>query len=538
MRLASPTFAFLVALAGTAASQDTAPVPPPVVPSFVEETGSAGIDSVFQGGWEYMVGGGGAAFDCNGDRFPDLLLAGGEKPATLYRNTSTKGGALAFAAEKSGLELEGVSGAYPLDVDGDGIMDVALLRVGENVLMRGTGDCRFERANEAWGFAGGDLWWTSLAATWEKGADWPTIAVGSYIDRHEEISPWGSCTDNWLLRPAAGERRFAAPAVLKPSFCPLSILFTDWNRSGTPSLRVSNDREYYEGGQEQMWKVEPGKDPALYTADEGWRFVRIWGMGIAAYDLDFDGYQEYFLTSMADNRLQKLANVPTDGTAPKPSYAETALARGVTAHRPYVGDDLRPSTAWHTEFQDVNNDGLVDLFIVKGNVWEMPDFAMKDPNNLLLQQADGKFVEAGDEAGVASVEQGRGGALADFNLDGLIDIAVVNRNAPAQIWRNTSADAGGWVQVKLQQPGPNRDAIGAWLEVRCTDGTILRRELTVGGGHAGGQLGWSHFGLGKETDVALRVVWPDGTADDWQPLAVNAFYVVEPGKPATAWTVN
>lgn len=531
--LLGPVAAFCL-IVHPALAQDSGPL----VPKFVEETAVAGIDSVFQGGWEYMVGGGAAAFDCNGDRFPDLLLAGGELPAKFYRNASSQGGALAFAAEQSGLELDKVSGAYPLDADGDGITDVVLLRVGENVIMRGLGGCKFERANEAWGFDGGDAWWTALAATWEKGADWPTIAVGSYIDRNEDISPWGSCTDNWLLRPAAGERRFGAPSALKPSFCPLSMLFTDWNNSGTASLRVSNDREYYEGGQEQMWKIEAGKEPALYTADEGWRFVRIWGMGIAAYDLDFDGYQEYFLTSMADNRLQKLANVPTDGSAPKPSYAETALAHGVTAHRPYFGDDLRPSTAWHTEFQDVNNDGLVDLFVVKGNVWEMPDFAEKDPNNLLLQKPDGTFVEAGDRAGVASVEQGRGGALADFNLDGLIDIAVVNRNSAAQIWRNTSGDAGGWVQVKLEQPGANRDAIGAWIEVKCTDGTILRRELTVGGGHAGGQLGWVHFGLGKETDVALRIVWPDGTAGEWEPLSVNAFYVVERGKPAAKWAAN
>ena len=48
------------------------------VPSFVEETASAGIDSVYAGEWEYMVGGGVATFDCNGDRFDDMLLAGGE----------------------------------------------------------------------------------------------------------------------------------------------------------------------------------------------------------------------------------------------------------------------------------------------------------------------------------------------------------------------------------------------------------------------------------------------------------------------------
>ena len=44
------------------------------------------------------------------------------------------------------------------------------------------------------------------------------------------------------------------------------------------------------------------------------------------------------------------------------------MRKGVTAHRPFTGDDLKPSTAWHTDFEDVNNDGRVDLFIAKGNV--------------------------------------------------------------------------------------------------------------------------------------------------------------------------
>src|SRR5690606_7596219 len=131
------------------------------------------------------------------------------------------GGALKFVPQESGLELEQVGGAYPADIDGDGITDLLLLRVGENVVMRGRGECRFERANEAWGFAGGDAWWTSAAVTWERGAGWPTVALGSYVDREEEISPWGSCTDNWLLRPEAGQRKFAAPVALKPSYCPL-----------------------------------------------------------------------------------------------------------------------------------------------------------------------------------------------------------------------------------------------------------------------------------------------------------------------------
>ena len=506
----------------------------PVIPSFVEETGSAGITSIFEGEWEYMVGGGAATFDCNEDGFPDMLLAGGAAPATLYRNTGTRGGPLSFAAEPSGLEIDKVAGAYPLDVDSDGITDVVLLRVGGNLVMRGLGTCRFERANEAWGFDGGDAWSTAFAATWERGAAWPTLAVGNYIDRIEEAFPWGSCTDNWLHRPNAAGTGFAPPLPLKPSFCALSMLFTDWNRSGTPSLRVSNDREYYKGGTEQMWRVAPGAEPVLYGEADGWKTLRIWGMGIASHDLNFDGYPEYFLTSMADNKLQTLAAVPETG-APKATFADVAFAKGAIAQRPYMGDDLRPSTAWHAQFEDVNNDGLADLFVAKGNVAKMPDFAGKDPNNLLLQRQDGTFFEAGGLSGVGSTRIARGGAVTDFNLDGLLDLVVVNRWEPAQLWRNTSTDAGNWLQIGLQQPGPNPDAIGSWIEVRMGD-VVQRREVTSGGGHAGGSLGWWHVGLGAAEATEMRVIWPDGTEGPWQPVAANGFYVVDRNGSAAAWS--
>ncbi|MBX9469667.1 MAG: CRTAC1 family protein [Rhizobium sp.] len=506
----------------------------PLVPRFTDETASSGVVSTYRGDWEYMVGGGAGSFDCNADGFPDLVLSGGEDTAKFYLNRSIPGGTLKFEEKPSGLELDKVIGAYPLDIDGDGLQDVVLLRSGENVVMRGLGECRFERANEAWGFDGGDAWSTAFSATWERGNTWPTLAIGNYIDRFEDFEPWGSCTDNWLHRPmSATERRFAPPLPLTPSYCPLSILFTDWNRSGTPSLRVSNDREYYKGGQEQMWHVEPAEPPRLYTQDEGWKYLRIWGMGIAAHDLDFDGYPEYFLTSMADNKLQKLGEIPADGK-PKPSYADIAFAKGATAHRPYTGGEIRPSTAWHTEFEDVNNDGRTDLFVAKGNVAEMPDFAEKDPNNLLVQGEDGKFTEMGEMAGVASMAKGRGGALADFNLDGLVDLLVVNQGAPVEIWRNMTETPGRFLQVALRQDGSNRDAVGAWIEVKTGD-VIQRREVTIGGGHAGGKTGWWHFGLGEQAETEIRVLWPDGEAGEWQKVATDGFYLVEPGKAPRAW---
>jgi len=507
----------------------------PVVPAFVEETKASGIDSVYTGEWQYMVGGGAAAFDCNGDGFDEVLIAGGEKPATFYVNNSARGGSLSFAKQQSGLEFDAVTGAYPIDINGDGIMDVVVLRVGENIVMKGKGNCQFVRANEDWGFAGGDGWSTAYAGEWEKGSDWPTIAIGNYIDRTQELEPWGSCTPNVMQRPKEGGKGFAAPIELKPSHCPLSMLFTDWNNSGTASLRMANDREYYEGGQEQMWQVLPGQPPKLYGKEDGWAYLRIWGMGIAGYDLDGDGYQEYAITSMADNKLQTLKDPPKDGAAPRPAYKDVGWPKGVTAHRPFMGDDLRPSTAWHIDFQDVNNDGLADLFIAKGNVSEMPDFAMKDPNNLLVQSQDGKFIEMAGKAGVASTETARGGALVDFNLDGLVDLLVVNRNAPAQIWRNVTPGAGNWIEVKLLQPGSNVNAIGAMVEVKTPLGRQTR-EVVSGGGHVSGQAGWVHFGIGAAASAEIRVRWPGAGWGAPYMLDANRFAILDKAvSAATAW---
>jgi len=103
----------------------------------------------------------------------------------------------------------------------------------------------------------------------------------------------------------------------------------------------------------------------------------------------------------------------------------------VTAPRPYAGGDVLPSTAWHAEFQDVNNDGAIDLFVTKGNVEAMPDFAAKDPSNLLLGNPNGTFSESGDAAGLVSFTRGRGAAVVDLNLDGMLDIVEVNRRPVA-----------------------------------------------------------------------------------------------------------
>ncbi|MEJ8476747.1 CRTAC1 family protein [Roseibium algae] len=514
------------------------------VPTFVEEAATAGLDHTYGGPWEFFVGGGVAIFDCNADRRPDLFIAGGKEEAGLYTNQSPTGGALSFEKIDSGLSErheKNILGAYPLDFDNDGIMDIAVLRLGENLLLKGMGECRFETANRALGFDGGREWSTAFSAVWEAGATYPTLAFGNYVDRSAPGSPWGTCSDNFLFRPQDGGRLdYSENIRLSPGYCTLSILFTDWNRSGEQALRVSNDRHYYRGGEEQLWALPPGRPPRPYRRADGWRHLKIWGMGIASIDLNVDGYPEFALTSMGDTKLQMLDDETNEAL---PVYRDIAFDRGLTAHRPYTGTDLRPSTGWHSEFQDVNNDTLWDLFIAKGNVEAMPDFAAFDPDNLLLGQWDDKFVEVGDLAGIDLDRRGRGAGLADFNMDGLLDLIVINRSSPVSLFRNVGAGTaeeprplGNWLAVEIAQPGKaNGHAVGAKVSVKIGNKTIVR-DVQIGAGHASGQAGFLHFGLGVSERAQVRIRWPDGDWSHSYRTFANTYVLIERGsEKARLW---
>src|SRR4051794_16402789 len=93
-------------------------------PRFVEETSQSGVDHRYAGGDTFAEGGGMAEFDCNGDGRPELYLSGGAGPAALYRNDSPTGGPLRFTPIADPVtDLGDVTGAYPIDVDGDGNTD-------------------------------------------------------------------------------------------------------------------------------------------------------------------------------------------------------------------------------------------------------------------------------------------------------------------------------------------------------------------------------------------------------------------------------
>ena len=97
----------------------------------------------------------------------------------------------------------------------------------------------------------------------------------------------------------------------------------------------------------------------------------------------------------------------------------------------------------------MNNDGYVDLFVSKGNVEAQPDFASKDPSNLLLGSADGTFSEAGVRAGRP------GGRVVGASLTGPVPAAAKRRRRVADALAADRPAAAARVRppARFRRPG-------------------------------------------------------------------------------------
>ena len=127
--------------------------------------------------------------DANGDS--DLFVAGGADPSAPFRN-ETSGSLAIEPVDSPAVQIDAVTGAYPLDIDADGKMDLVVLRAGENLLLHGLGDCAFKVANAEFSLDGGDGWTTAFSATWEHDNRLPTLAFGNYVDRDDPDGPFNA----------------------------------------------------------------------------------------------------------------------------------------------------------------------------------------------------------------------------------------------------------------------------------------------------------------------------------------------------------
>ena len=218
-------------------------------------------------------------------------------------------------------------------------------------------------------------------------------------------------------------------------------------------------------------------------------------MGIASHDLTGDGCPEVYLTSQGDNKLQTL----TEGAAgPRTTTSPSSVGVDRDTGRSRATRYL-PSTAWHAEFEDVNNDGLDGPLRDQGQC--RGDARLRGTRiraTCFIGQPDGIVRRGRRRRRHPELRPGAG------RRPGRPQPRRAAGPGPGQLGARTSGSGGTSGRATAVQPaadgplaaapisarpGPNRDAIGAWIEVEDRRRDRIEREMTVGGGHAGGQLG-------------------------------------------------
>lgn len=164
-------------------------------------------------------------------------------------------------------------------------------------------------------------------------------------------------------------------------------------------------------------------------------------------------------------------------------------------------------------------------------------------NNLLRNEglgADGvpRFTDVASSLGADDDRDARGIAIADFDNDGDLDIAV-NHNPGAtgdpvrsrvRFLENEIGDRHHWLAVELVAAEGNRDAVGATVVARSGDLKQLR-QVNAGSSYASQHSQRLYFGLGERTTVdTLTVRWPSGRSEEFSSLDSRTLVRISEGQ--------
>ncbi len=200
----------------------------------------------------------------------------------------------------------------------------------------------------------------------------------------------------------------------------------DYDGDGLPDLYVTQYGRsilYHNNGDDTFTDVTEKAG----VAAPGWSSSAVW------FDYDNDGRLDLFVGRFVDfsKELNKLCGIHEDGQrhycipkvySPMPSwlfhnngdgtFTDVSKESGIASH---------PGKAWGVVATDINNDGLMDLFVANDTV----------ANFLFVNRGRGKFEEVGEVGGTAYSAEGRarsgmGVDSADFDQDGFMDLFVAN----------------------------------------------------------------------------------------------------------------
>ncbi len=245
------------------------------------------------------------------------------------------------------------------------------------------------------------------------------------------------------------------------------IFFT--NGAEVPSLEKSSPRYFnrlYRNLGELKFR-DVTREAGL--AGEGY------AIGAAAADYDNDGDVDLFVGGVRRNILYRNRG---DGT-----FEDVTAQVGISSGRWMEG------AVW----LDYDNDGWLDLFVVNYLQWSPqfdlycgdpgagvraychPRFFKGLPNQLYRNRGDGTFEDVSEGSGIARhIGKGMSAAVADYDLDGDLDIFVTNDKMPNFLFRNrgdgTFEEVGLYAGVALQDSGLEVSSMGADFRDYDNDG--------------------------------------------------------------------
>ncbi len=521
--------------------------------TFKDVTAQAGISFVHNNGafgkkWMPETYGSGCVFfDMDGDGRQDLLLVNGSRfpgqpgdvtTSRLYRNLG--GGRFADVTKGSGLDVEilGMGGAAG-DIDGDGLMDLAVTEARGVRLFRNLGGGRFADVTERNGIV--EKEWASSAMFFDYDRDGALdLAVARYLqwspghDVHCNNTGRGKsyCTPDMYkgeglrLYHNRGNGTFAEvtrdAGVFTANSRSLGLAMLDYDGDGWMDFIVAND-----GTPNQLFR-NTGKGTFTDVAYKAGVAVREngsarAGMGVDAVDYDDSGRPSLIIGNFSNEMLAVYHN---EGNGLFIDEAPTSN----------IGKETLLSLTFGLFFFDYDLDGRPDIFAANGHITDdIPAFfknvTYAQRPHLFRNLGGKRFEEAIGAVGpdLARKVVGRGAAYADVDDDGDLDLVMTESHGPARLYRNDGG-VNHALRVRLVGVKSNHDGIGARVDVTRLDGSKAWALVKSGSSYLSQSELPVTFGLGGTAKVGdVKVTWPDGSVQRLGPQDADRTLVVREG---------
>ena len=158
-------------------------------------------------------------------------------------------------------------------------------------------------------------------------------------------------------------------------------------------------------------------------------------------------------------------------------------------------------------------------------------FSGYERDQLMLNLGEGNFLDISGVSGMDSITDGRGAVFADFDNDGDLDVFLRATHGTAHLmFRNNVGNAQGFLRVALEGRESTRDAYGAVVRVKTSQG-ILTKVKSGGSGFLSQSDPRLLFGLGEDARAEwLEVTWPSGRQQRLDGPAANTSLLLVEGE--------